>query len=95
MPRRIIDKIRDSIRTNNYDLTYHAIEEMADDELDTFDIESAILNGKIMKIDKNDPLGTKYIVRGIGKNQSTLIGIVGRFKETGIFLIITAYEITE
>jgi hypothetical protein len=43
MPRRIIDKIRDSIRTNNYDLTYHAIEEMADDELDTFDIESAIL----------------------------------------------------
>ncbi|MDZ7399882.1 MAG: DUF4258 domain-containing protein [candidate division KSB1 bacterium] len=94
MPRRTIDKIRDAIRKNNYDLTYHAIEEMADDELDTLDIENAILNGKLLKIDKNDPLGTKYIIRGIGKDQSTLIGIVGRFKETGIFLIITVYEIT-
>ena len=67
---------------------------MADDELDTLDIENTILNGKIMKIDKNDPPGTKYIIRGVAKDQSTLIGIVGRFKETGIFLIITVYEIT-
>lgn len=94
MHRRIIVRIRDAIRKNYYDLTYHAIEEMADDELETLDIENAILNGKIMKIDKNDPLGTKYIIQGVAKDQSTLIGIVGRFKETGVFLIITVYAIT-
>lgn len=94
MPRRIIDKIRDSIRNNNYDLTHHAIEEMADDDLGTLDIENAILNGKIIKIEKNDPLGNKYIIQGIGSDNFTPIGIVGRFKETGVFLIITVYEIT-
>ena len=94
MSRRIIDKIRDAIRKNNYDLTYHAIEEMADDGLGTFDIEKAILNGKLVKIDKNDPLGNKYIFRGVGGDKFTPIGVVGRFKETGVFLIITVYAIT-
>lgn len=27
MPRRIIVRIRDAIRTGNYDMTYHAVEE--------------------------------------------------------------------
>jgi len=94
MPRRIIDKIRDSIRNNNYDLTYHAIEEMADDNLETLDIENAILNGKIIKIEKNDPIGNKYIIQGVGNDEFIPIGIVGRFKETGVFLIITVYEIS-
>lgn len=44
MPRRVIDRIRDAIRTGNYDLTCHAVEEMAEDEFGIYDIESAILN---------------------------------------------------
>jgi len=93
MPR-IIDRIRNAIRTDNYDLTYHAVEEMAEDGLSIFDIESAILNGEIIKIDKNDPRGTKYILRGMGDNQIALTGIVGRFKETGSSLIITVYKVS-
>ena len=42
MPRRFIDKIRNSIRIGDYDMTYHAVEEMAEDGLDIFDIENAI-----------------------------------------------------
>ncbi|MDP2268348.1 MAG: hypothetical protein Q8K46_04180, partial [Deltaproteobacteria bacterium] len=30
---RILEKIRDAVRTGNYDMTFHAIEEMAEDEL--------------------------------------------------------------
>lgn len=94
MWRRIIDKIRNAIRTGNYDMTHHASEEMAEDKLGIFDIESAVLSGKIAKIERDDPRGVKYVIDGVGTDQSTPIGIVGRFKETGVFLIITVYKIT-
>lgn len=42
MPRRAIDKIRDAIRTGNYDMTFHAVEEMAEDKLGIFDMEGAV-----------------------------------------------------
>ena len=94
MPRRAIDKIRDAIRTGNYDMTFHAVEEMAEDKLGIFDMESALLTGKIIKREKDDPRGVKYVIEGVGRDQYTPIEVVGRFKETGIFLIITVYAIT-
>lgn len=94
MPRQIIDKIRNAIRAGNYDLTYHAVEEMAEDKLGIFDIENAVLTGKIIKREKDDPRGIKYVINGVGIDKSTQIGVVGRFKETDVFLIITVYKIT-
>lgn len=91
MPRGIIYRIHNAIRTGNYDMTYHAIEEMAEDELGIFDVENAILSGKIVKREKDDPRGIKYVIEGVGTDRSTPIGVVGRFKETDIFLIITVY----
>ena len=93
MPQRIIDKICNVIRRGNYDMTHHAVEEMAEDKLGIFDVESAILSGKIIKREKEDPRGVKYLIEGVGSDQSTPTGIVGCFKETGIFLIITVYAI--
>jgi len=94
MPRRVIDRIRNAIRNGNYDITHHAVEEMAEDNLGIFDVESAILNGQIKKIEKEDSRGIKYVIESLGMDQSIPVGVVGRFKETGIFLIITVYEIT-
>ena len=94
MPRRVIEKIRNVIRTGNYDTTYHAVEEMAEDGLGILDVESAILNGKIAKRQRDDPRGIKYVIEGVGRDGATPIGIVCRFKETGTFLIITVYAIT-
>lgn len=94
MPRRIIDRIREAIRAGNYDMTYHAVEEMAEDKLGIFDVESAVLSGKIIKREKDDPRDVKYVIKGVGSDQSTPIGVVDRFKETGTFLIITIYAIT-
>jgi hypothetical protein len=48
MEKRIIDKIRAAIRSNNYDMTFHAHEEMAEDNLTIFDIENVILTGRII-----------------------------------------------
>jgi len=94
MSRRAIEKIRDVIRTGDYDMSYHAVRGMAEDKLGIFDVESAVLRGKIIKREKDDPRGIKYVIKGVGTDRSTPIGVVGRFKETGVFLIITVYKIT-
>lgn len=75
-------------------MTHHAVEKIAEDKLGFFDIETAVLNGQIVKVEKDDPRGTKYVINGTGIDQTTPIGVVGRFKETGVFLIITVYRIT-
>ena len=94
MAQRIIDKIRNEVKSGNYDMTHHPTEEMAEDELGIYDIECAILKGKIIKKETDDPRGVKFVIKGVGVDISTSIGIVGRFKETGVFLIITVYKIT-
>lgn len=95
MPRRMLDRIRAAIRNAEYDLTAHAVEEMAEDGLDFLDVESAILNGKLVKIEKDDPRGTRYTVHGLGTNGLTPVGSVGRFTGFGRYLVITVYEVTE
>jgi len=76
-------------------MTVHAMEEMAEDHLDIIDIEHSILNGRVRRVERDDPRGTKYVVEGLALNEQTPVGIVGRFTTTGRYLIITVYEITE
>ena len=57
MPHRVIDRIRQTILLRDYDVTVHAMEEMAEDDLDIFDIEEAILNGRVVRRNKRIRLG--------------------------------------
>lgn len=93
MARSRIERIREKIRLREYDMSAHAMEEMAEDELDVIDVETAIGNGRVTKSEKDDPRGTKYVVEGIGSDQQRSVGVVGRFTDTGRYLIITVYEI--
>ena len=93
MPHRLIERIRRKILFRDYDLTIHAIEEMAEDDLDIFDIEHAVLHGEITRRDKRDPRGIKYTIQGLSSDGEKLVGIVGRFHGTAHFLIITVYDI--
>ncbi len=95
MPRRMLDRIREAIRNATYDFTAHAVEEMAEEGLDFLDVENAILNGKLVKIEKDDPRGTRYTIDGFGVDGLTPVGSVGRFAGFGRYLIITVYEVTE
>ena len=95
MPRRILDQIRVAIRDGAYDMTVHAVEEMAEDGLDLMDVEAAILNGRVIKRERDDPWGKRYTVHGAGTDGTTSVGTVGRFTETGRYLIITVYKVTE
>ena len=40
-------------------MSVHAADEMAEDNLDILDVEQAILGGQVVRIEKNDPRGTK------------------------------------
>ncbi len=52
MFERILKQMQEKIRTRQYIMTLHAEEEMDDDELTIFDVERAILTGKIIERQK-------------------------------------------
>jgi len=93
VPHRLTERIRRKILSRDYDLTIHAIEEMAEDDLDIFDIEHAVLHGEIVRKHKRDPRGIKYTIQGLSLDGEKLVGVVGRFHGTDRFLIITVYDI--
>ena len=94
MPKYGVEQIREKIRLGEYDMTFHAMEEMAEDHLDILDVEQAVLTGKVIRIEKDDLRGIKYVVAGNAADGIIPVGVVGRFTETGRFLIVTVYEIT-
>jgi Domain of unknown function (DUF4258) len=74
-------------------MTVHAMEEMAEDDLDILDVERAVLTGRVVRREKDDPRGTKYVVEGFATDGETSVGIVGRFQGRVHYLIITIYEV--
>jgi hypothetical protein len=76
-------------------MTGHAMEEMAEDDLDIIDVEHSILNGTVVRTDRDDPRGTKYVVKGMAVDEITPVGTAGRFTSTARYLIITVYEMTD
>lgn len=95
MPPSRIERIREKIRLRQYDMSAHAMEEMAEDGLDIEDVQRAILKGNIVRTDRDDPRGTRFVVEGVGVDGITPVGVVGRFTSTERYLIITVYKITK
>jgi hypothetical protein len=95
MPQRLLERIQVAILSGDYDLTRHVNDEMVEDGLSIFDVERAILSGEITKTETDDPRGPRYTIIGLAEDQETEVGVVGRFTETGIYLIITVYEVAE
>ena len=93
MSSSVIERIRDKIRSRQYDMSAHAMEEMAEDLLDIVDVETAVLNGDIVRVERDDPRGTKYVVEGVAVDQKTPVGVVGRFTGNERYLVITVYEV--
>ncbi len=43
-------------------MSAHAMDEMAEDDLDIEDMEWAVRNGQLVRTEKDDPIGTKYVI---------------------------------
>jgi hypothetical protein len=84
--------MQEKIRNKQYVMTLHAEEEMDEDELSIFDVESVILTGKVAERQKDvETAEWKYIVEG-----ETLEGesacAVGKISVTSKLVIITVYR---
>ncbi len=86
----ILQRMQQAIRKQNYRISSHANEEMADDFLAADDIENIILTGEITQRLTHDPRGTRYEVLGNTVDYRPAY-VVGRFLLSGVLLIITAY----
>lgn len=85
-----IQRIRQKILDKDYYLSSHAEEEMAEDNIERYDIENAILKGRIEKKLTEDVRGTRYRIGGPTKDGRPIY-VVCRFKDNSNLIIITAY----
>lgn len=81
------------MRTRHYVMTLHAEEEMGDDALTIYDVESGLLTGEIIERQKDRHTGEwKYLVQGQTLAESDVI-VVGKLSVTGRLVIITVYRV--
>ena len=95
MLTKTLTKIREKIRQEEYVLTVHAEEEINNDEFVEVDVETSILNGRIIRRQR-DLLGrAKYIIEGAATD-GRKVQTVCRFSDSGNYVvIITVYEVME
>lgn len=89
---RILAKIRALVKRGDYILSIHAENELADDNLDELDLEAAILNGEIIRRER-DPIGrAKYVIEGTTLDGKDLTAVAQFFQTRQIVVFVTAYE---
>ena len=89
---RVLNQMRNRIRTRRYIMTIHAEEEMDDDDLSILDVESVVLTGAIVQRQKDAATGErKYVVRGRTLSGDDAV-VVGRLGPTGKLIFMTVYR---
>jgi Domain of unknown function (DUF4258) len=92
MYERILQRFRERIRSRDYVITLHADEEMDEDDLSVFDLESAVLTGEIVERQRDRLTREwKYLVNGKGIDGDA-VGVIGKLSPTGCLVIITVYS---
>ena len=89
---RILGQIRALVRRGEYVLSVHAENEMADDGLTDQDLEAAILNGRIVRRERDRIGRPKYVIEGTATAGRGLTTVAQPFQTRQLILIITAYE---
>jgi len=90
--RRIIDRIRDKIRSGEYALTYHALDEMADDGFEEEDFEEAVASGRIVRRQKDGLGRRKYTIEGNARGDRRLRAVCRFAATSGKLIVITVYD---
>jgi len=89
---RILNQLREKVRTRQYVMTVHADEEMDEDELTIYDVESVILSGKIIERQKDQGTGEwKYLVKGETLAGERVVTVI-KIGPTDKLIFITIYR---
>ncbi len=91
MFEQILFQMREKIRTRQYVMTLHAEEEMDEDGMTIFDVESIVLSGNIVERQKDSSTGEwKYLVRGETLSESAAI-VVTKLSPAGKLVFVTVF----
>ena len=89
---RVLQRMRSKVRNHQYVMTVHAWEELESDGLSVFDVESAILSGRVTERQLDRPWGErKYVIRGRSLEGDGSIVVVAKLGPTGQVVILTVY----
>ncbi len=91
MFEQVLKCMQERVRQRQYVMTLHAEEEMNDDGLTVYDVESGILTGRIRKRQKNRVTTEwKYRINGetVGGDE---VEVIAKMSPTGKLVIITVY----
>ena len=89
---RVLEQMRECIRTKLYVMTLHAEEEMSDDNLSIFDIEHIFFTGTIIERQKdNTSAECKYLIEG-NTIKRDIATVVAKISITGKLVIITVFR---
>jgi hypothetical protein len=92
MYERVLHQMRECIRTRQYVMTLHATDEMYDDNLSIFDVESAVLTGEIMERQKDSSTGEwKYVLKGQTLDEENIF-VVGKISPVSKLVMITVFR---
>ncbi|MFQ5824886.1 MAG: DUF4258 domain-containing protein [bacterium] len=92
MFKRILIRMREKVRRNEYVVTFHARKEMNDENITVFDVESGIFTGEILERQK-DQITAEWKYRVKGKTIADgEIELIAKLSPTGKLVIITVYE---
>ena len=92
MFERVFQRMRVKVRNRQYAMTVHAWEEMESDGLSIFDVESAILSGRVTERQSDRPWGErKYVIRGRPLEGDDSLVVVAKMGPTGQVVILTVY----
>jgi hypothetical protein len=91
MFERMLNQMRENVRALRYVMTLHAEEEMDSDALSIFDVEQAILTGRIIERQKDTETSEwKYLIKGKSVEGRNVVA-VSKLSSTGKLIIITVY----
>ena len=92
MADRTITRMRDRVRKRLYLMTLHAEEEMDNDGLTVYDVESIILTGQVIERQRDRKTGQrKYLVRGETVEGTQTAVVVSRWGFSDKLVIMTVY----
>ncbi len=85
--------MRTKVRARQYVMTVHAEEEMDADGLSIFDVENAVLTGRIVRRQIDRPKGErKYLIRGRPLEGDDHVVVVAKMGPTGKVVFLTVYS---
>ncbi len=89
----MLARMREKVRAKQYLVSFHARQEMLDDDLSMDDVELVFLTGKILERQR-DRATAKWKYRLQGKaTDAHPVEVVAKFSPTGKLVVITVYAL--